>query len=78
MNEYEIEKQGELKANKLFNKMCLWLNEAEIPYEVDNWESAEGRDLIVNPKESYKCIISFYQTGNIIFNYQGEKWILIA
>lgn len=72
MNEEEMEREEKIKCDKRFDEMCLWLNKCDIEYRIENWESCEGRDIIVNPEEDSKCVISFYDSGRVVLNYLGE------
>jgi hypothetical protein len=66
--ETEVEAREKLRGQLRFNELCIWLNKCEIEFKIFNWESGEGRDIIINYEKDNECVVSFYESGYIKFN----------
>jgi hypothetical protein len=51
-----------VSLKELFDEMCLWLNKAEKEYSIKQWDSGEGKNIVLDNIE-----IEFYDTGYVDF-----------
>ena len=78
MTELTEEQEMEI-ANNRIKKLSEFLIEAEFDFRLENWESGEGRDIIINGNDEdledkdYEVKFAFYNSGYVNVEVEEKK-----